>query len=447
MEKNKLPQGWVIVNVDLISEVVTGNTPSKKNSKFYGGNIPYFKPADLNSEYYVKTSADKLSKLGLEHARKIPERSILVTCIGATIGKVGFNRISGATNQQINSLIPNSSVIIPELLYFFSIAPQFQESIIENSSSTTIPIINKNKFSQLTISLPPFNEQKRIVYSIEKLFSELDNLKITLETMRMKLNQYRQILLKSAFEGKLTDTWRIKNGWKKNDVDQNTLLPITWSMKPLFEVADINPKKPEKGKIDDGLEVSFIPMKCVEELTGKIDLSITRKYIEVKKGYTYFKNADIIFAKITPCMENGKIAIVKELKNELGFGSTEFHVIRLKENEASQKFYFYYLIQDNFRNSAQRNMKGTAGQLRVSSYYLNNIAVPVIPFNEQKQIVLEIEEKFSLIQNTEEITNSMLERLVLLKSSILKKAFEGKLVAQNPNDESTERLLEKIKLK
>ena len=96
-------------------------------------------------------SKDKLSTKGIQKARLVPEKSVLVTSIGATIGKTGFSRIEGVTNQQINSIIPDSNQILPEFLYFLCISSQFQKSILNNASSTTLPIINKSKFSKLEI--------------------------------------------------------------------------------------------------------------------------------------------------------------------------------------------------------------------------------------------------------------------------------------------------------
>jgi len=165
-KNNNLPNSWKFVNISEIGKIITGNTPSKKNLSFYSNTIPFFKPTDLNSGYYVKDSSDKLSNKGAKHARVIPERCTLVTCIGATIGKTGFNRIAGATNQQINSIIPNLEIIFPEYLYFLCISPQTQKLILNNASSTTLPIINKSKFGKLLIPIPPLNEQKRIFQSL-----------------------------------------------------------------------------------------------------------------------------------------------------------------------------------------------------------------------------------------------------------------------------------------
>ena len=160
-------------------------------------------------------------------------------------------------------------------------------------------------------------------------------------------------------------------------------------------------------------------MKYVEELTGKIDLSNSKKYEEVKKGYTYFANEDIIFAKITPCMENGKIAITRNLLNGIGFGSTEFHVIRLLHKDMLREFYFWYLMQDGFRNNAQYNMKGTAGQLRVPVSFIEESVVPVPPLNEQKRIVSKIEELFSILDEVEKTAIMLQTKLRQLGQSIL----------------------------
>ena len=143
-------------------------------------------------------------------------------------------------------------------------------------------------------------------------------------------------------------------------------------------------------------------------------------------------------------MENGKIAIVDDLKNGIGLGSTEFHVIRLSD-EFSQKFYFWYIIQDIFRNNAQRNMKGTAGQLRVPPDYIKDVLVPVATTEEKIQAVQYIEEKISLTKNSQNIVNSTLQTLEIMRMSVLKQAFQGKLVPQDPNDEPASVLLERIK--
>jgi len=128
-------------------------------------------------------------------------------------------------------------------------------------------------------------------------------------------------------------------------------LPANWSMTRIGEVADINPRS-MKNELDDDTLASFVPMKCVEAETGRFALPENKKVGEVKIGYTPMRDGDVIFAKVTPCMENGKGAVVRGLTNGIGFGSTEFYALRPKDNLMSE-FLFYYIIQQGFRREAE----------------------------------------------------------------------------------------------
>lgn len=221
-------------------------------------------------------------------------------------------------------------------------------------------------------------------------------------------------------------------------------LPDGWVWTTLEEMSELNPRI-DRQSIDDDLEVTFLPMKSVEELSGKIDLSETKRFSELKKkNYTPFRNRDILFAKVTPCMENGKIAIASDLKNGIGFGSTEFHVIRLSE-EHSKQFFFFYFLQQKFRQEAKRAMTSGVGLLRVPTDYMKKVLIPLPPFPEQQVTVFEVESRLSVADEVEKTITEELKRAEQLRQSILKKAFSGKLVSQNPNDEPASVLLERIK--
>ena len=198
----ELPEGWMWTRVGEIGEAVTGTTPSKSRNEYYCRDFPFYKPTDLNDGYYVRKSEDGLSKKGIEKARLLPAKSILVTCIGATIGKTGFIRTEGASNQQINAIIPEKH-ILPEFVYFMCISPQFQKSVIGNASATTLPILNKSKFEILLIPMAPLPEQHKIVEEIERRFSVADKIEKVVEESLKQSDRLRQSILKKAFEGKL----------------------------------------------------------------------------------------------------------------------------------------------------------------------------------------------------------------------------------------------------
>ncbi len=201
-ELPELPKGWVWAKISSIGDISTGTTPKKSISEYYGDTYPFYKPSDLDAGYHTKSSLDGLSEQGIKNARKLPPKSILITCIGATIGKTGLSRYEGATNQQINAITPYKS-IIPELVYFMCISPFFQKSIKKNASSTTLPILNKTKFSNLLIPIPPSAEQREIVQEIERRFSIADHVEKSIEEGIKKSDALRRSILKKAFEGKL----------------------------------------------------------------------------------------------------------------------------------------------------------------------------------------------------------------------------------------------------
>ena len=147
----------------------------------------------------------------------------------------------------------------------------------------------------------------------------------------------------------------------------------------LIDVCDINPRAQA---IDDNLEVSFVAMPDVSE-DGKINTGNIRSYCEVKKGFTCFQEGDVLFAKITPCMENGKGALAVGLKNGIGCGSTEFHVLR-PNTEVLQGQWLYYLTSwSAFRKDAERHMTGSAGQKRVPKAYLEKYELQIPTLSEQ----------------------------------------------------------------
>jgi type I restriction enzyme, S subunit len=203
-------------------------------------------------------------------------------------------------------------------------------------------------------------------------------------------------------------------------------LPKGWSVAPLGELAHVNPRSFDDPPADDDL-VSFVPMACVEEESGLVDVANYRQWREVKKGYTPFQDGDVLFAKITPCMENGKYAIVRGLKRGRGTGSTEFHVLRSRPGILPE-FILNFLFQDSIRRNARMIMKGAAGQLRVPPEFLGELLLPVPPEREQARIVAEIEKQFTRLTAAVAALRRVQANLKRYRAAVLKAACEGRLV-------------------
>lgn len=157
-------------------------------------------------------------------------------------------------------------------------------------------------------------------------------------------------------------------------------------LRRLTDICDINPRFPRDHGLEESTDVSFVPMAAVDEVTGSIVAPQIRSYAEVRRGYTSFKENDVLFAKITPCMENGKAAIAQGLVGGIGFGSTEFHVLRASP-EVLPEWLHYFVRRVQFRQEAKRNFTGTAGQQRVPTSFLENSVIPVPSLPEQRRIV------------------------------------------------------------
>ena len=399
---------WIFTTIGNLCSLVTGKTPSTKDLDNFGGGIPFAKPGDLDKTLLLKQTEETLTQKGLFKVPTLPPNTILVSCIG-NLGKKAILAQTGSCNQQINAILPSPYIDSKFIYYYIDI---IKEWMIQHASATTVTILNKSKFQEAPIPVPPLAEQKRIVKKIEELFAVIDKNIQKLEHTRQAFIQYRQSVLQQAFSGKLYKT-------------------TNWTATTLQKIVDINPKTliPE---LVDTENVSFLPMPSVQEES----LNYVEKkalFSKVKKGYTKFQDNDVLFAKITPCMENGKGCIVHNLTHGIGFGSTEFHVLRCHQG-IFPKFIYYFIIQRSFRAEAKNNMSGAVGQQRVPADFLklHPISLPSLP--EQKAIVEKIEKAFACADKAQAAISAMLEQAKRLKQSILKRAFEGRLVPQDPND-------------
>ncbi|MEA2987906.1 MAG: type restriction enzyme subunit [Alphaproteobacteria bacterium] len=200
-ELGKLPDGWEWGSVAQLGNVVTGGTPPTSNLRNYDGDIPFFTPSDLDAGFRLVSTKRTIGEPGLAKVRPIPARSILVTCIGATIGKVAFNAKPGATNQQINTIIPAAPELAEFIFHYFD-GPG-RRLVVEGASSTTMPILNKGDFSKLAVPVPPLAEAQEISALITEHYEDVDAASAELTECRRGAAALRQSILAAAFRGEL----------------------------------------------------------------------------------------------------------------------------------------------------------------------------------------------------------------------------------------------------
>ena len=218
-------------------------------------------------------------------------------------------------------------------------------------------------------------------------------------------------------------------------------IPKSWEWVKLKDIFDINPKN----DLDDEFSVSFIPMTLISEGFTNKHTSEIRKWKEVKKGFTHFREGDVGIAKITPCFENRKSIVFRNLENGYGAGTTELHILRPIYESFLSNYIIWFVKTEDFITNGISCFNGAVGQQRVGKNIIEETYFPLPPLPEQHRIVSVIESAFALIDEIEANKLSLSQFIKQAKSKVLDLAIRGKLVPQDPNDEPASALLQRMK--
>ena len=344
---------------DGVCSIKIGGTPSRANAAYFTGTHLWVSVAELKGQIITDTK-EKITDEAIRHSnvKLIPKGTTLLS-FKLSIGKTAIAGADLYTNEAIAALIPkDNSTILNEFLFCL-----FNSNVIdlENVGNKAFGKSLNSTYlnNEVQIPLPPLDVQQQIVAECEKVDEEYSAAQKTIEENKRNIEK-----LMSEVKGEVM---------KIKDLCQS-----------------INPSKSEIANFDNKTLVSFVEMTSVSN-DGYIETKIDKPLSEVKQGsYTYFAENDIILAKITPCMENGKCAIAKELTNKIGFGSSEFHVFRCN-NQVLNKYLFSYLNREIIRQEAASKMTGASGHRRVPISFYENLNIPVPTLEEQQRIVQEIE--------------------------------------------------------
>jgi type I restriction enzyme S subunit len=403
---------WKNIKISEFATTQSGGTPSTSRDDFWNGDVPWINSGELK-DCRISKASKYITKLGLESssARLFPKGTVVIALTGATTAKLGLLEIETSTNQSVTGIIPNNNY---DPFFLFYQLLSLRREILSKSLGTAQPHINKRIVDEIIVKLPPLPEQQAIVAKIEELFSELENGKQQLLTAQQQLKVYRQSLLKWAFEGKLTN----------KDLKEGEL-PKGWKWVKLKEVAsDISdgdhqaPPKSETG-------VPFITISNVNKTTSKIDFTDTFKvnidYYKNLKANRKPKIGDVLYT-VTGSFG---IPVLIDFDKEFCF---QRHIGLVRPlPEINQKWVYFLLQSPKVFSQAKKTATGTA-QKTVALSSLRNFDIPFCSRNEQQFIVSELESKLTVCDKIEETISQSLQQAETLRQSILKKAFEGKLV-------------------
>jgi type I restriction enzyme S subunit len=327
-----------------------------------GETFPFLKVSDMNlagNERAIRTWNNSISEQvrAKLRAKAFPAGTLIFPKIGAAIGTNKKRQLTqpSCVDNNVMGVVPKAELLESEFLYYQFLA----KNISDFASDSNPPSIRKSDVENWIVRVPTLHEQRRIV----DILSRAEGIVRLRRDAEKKAAELIPALFLDMFGDPATN-------------------PKGWPMAALGDVCTINPRLDKHQKPTADSIVTFVPMAAVDGIRGEVVIIEPRNYASVAKGFTPFIKDDVLFAKITPCMENGKAAIVPELVGGYGFGSTEFHVLRSTEH-LHKAWLFGFVRREVFRQQAKLNFSGTAGQQRVPVDFLKTLSVPVPDFKLQ----------------------------------------------------------------
>ena len=430
----ELPEGWEWTRLGSLFSTITGSTPSTKDSSLYGDEYPFYKPTDLDAGFDVHFSKDTVSEKGYNSGRILPVYSVLVTCIGATIGKTGYIRNSGICNQQINAILPNT-FILPEYTYFCMCSEFEQQQIWTNSSATTLPILNKSKFDSLFFPVPPKAQQIRTVERIKELLHFVEIIQQEKITLQEKIKLTKSKILDLAIRGQLVPQnpndepasvlleriraekeELIKQGKIKRDKKESIIfrgddnsyyqqngnliesisdwelddIPDNWALCCIGELCDYgNCNSVEADSI--AKDAWILDLEDIEKDTGKVLQKIRKNERDFTSTKHSFYEGQLLYSKLRPYLNKVVIA------DEDGFCTSEILPLEFV-NIVLPQYALYYLMSPTFLKYANQCSYGVK-MPRLGTTDGRKAVFPLPPIEEQYRIANSISKYFIQIDN------------------------------------------------
>lgn len=481
-----IPENWVQTTLEEVAKWGSGGTPSRRKPEYFQGEIPWIKTGELGA-MYIFDAKEKITEeaVAQSSAKIFPKGSVGIAMYGATIGKLSIWGIDASTNQACAVGLSTPFLLDNKFLYYY-LASQ-KRKLIKEGKGGAQPNISQGLLKSWPISLPPFNEQKRIVAKIEELFTKLDAGVASLQVAQAQLKTYRQALLKHAFEGKLTAQWRADNADKLEDAQ--TLLQriqtkrqarhqaelAAWEAngkqgqkpRPLKELPPLTPAElADLPELPAGWAWASMSEVWLESILGKmldkqknrgefkpylrninvrwgsfdIDNLLEMRFQADEHERYGLKEGDLV---ICEGGEPGRCAVWKSKSHQGMKIQKALHRVRFPEtvNPFFVQKYFELCasskrLENFFTGTTIKHLTGQG---------LAKLPVTICSLAEQNEIIAQLEARLSVVDQVEQTITNALHQSEALHQSILKKAFAGQLVPQDPQDEPASVLLARIR--
>jgi type I restriction enzyme S subunit len=489
-----IPKGWTITQMESIADWGSGGTPSRKNSAYYGGKVPWIKTGDLGNRMVIAAS-EFITEDAIKHssAKWFNKGSVIMAMYGATIGRTSILGLDATTNQACAVGNPIENITSTEFLYYLLCSEK--DSFIAKGKGGAQPNISQALIKAHEISLPPLAEQKEIVAQLDKVLAQVESTTTRLDAIPAILKRFRQSVLAAAVSGKLTDKWRVENEFTISQKDIESAFKQGWETEKLKEFT-LKGKEPKtdswKGKLphpylpteEDQALFTDIPqgweLVSVDQLTRlvKDGPHFSPKYSE--DGIPFISGRNITvnginFSSAKYISAELHTELSRRCKPEIGDvlltkgGTTgvacvnvydiDFnvwvHVAVLRvadENTFNSQYLCLALNSPDVFSQSQAYTHGVANR-DLGLTRMIKICFPIPNFKEQTEIVRRVDELLAYADTVEAQVNAAQERVNNLSQSILAKAFSGELTAkwraQNPDlitgENSATALLDKIK--
>lgn len=361
------------VSLKEVATVKIGNSAPQDEKCFIDGTIPFVRVSDL-AKYHRTTNLleveDSINSELSNNLKLFNKGTVILPKSGMStwLDHRGILGRDSYIASHLAAIIPKEGLVSSEYLYYIlSNIPS--SSLILNES---YPSIRKTDLENMMIPLLGKHEQ-------DKLINELLNYQTIINSANNIIKNYRPILPHSS----------------------------DWEYKRVADIATINPSKTPVSKLDNSSLVSFVPMSTINEKDIFFQSQEVREISKVYSGYTYFEDQDVLLAKITPSFENGKAGIATNLKNGIGFGSTELFVIRANKSLILPEWIYFNLNSNEFLTNGEKAMTGTSGRQRVQKQFVENYLIPMPSLDEQNNIVKSLLEERNYINNNKLLIESL----------------------------------------